>query len=157
MDPYVESSGDWPDFHLRFITHCAEQLADRLPRNYRARAQERQVGDSLRAFIDDLSAAGEARRVLVFVFSEFGRRLSENASGGTDHGTAAPVLIVGPAVRQPLIGPYPDLRGLDLEGDPQHAIDFRRVYAELLDTWLDCPSEPILGERFDPLRLIEPS
>src|SRR5438270_9479874 len=55
----------------------------------------REVGGSLKAFLDDLNQAGEGRRVVVLVFSEFGRRLAENASGGTDHGTAAPVSLPG--------------------------------------------------------------
>jgi uncharacterized protein (DUF1501 family) len=114
----------------------------------------REMGDALKAFVDDLTKSGEAGRVLVLVFSEFGRRLTENASGGTDHGTAAPVLLAGGAVRAGLHGPYPNLEDL-ADGDPKHAIDFRRVYATVLDQWLACPSEPILGEKFEPLTLLK--
>jgi uncharacterized protein (DUF1501 family) len=107
----------------------------------------REVGDSLRAFQDDLKQAGQAERVVTLVFSEFGRRLRENASGGTDHGTAAPVFLIGARVRPGLHGPYPDLQHL-VDGDPRHGVDFRQIYATVLDRWLDCPSEGILGGRF---------
>jgi uncharacterized protein (DUF1501 family) len=113
----------------------------------------REVGDSLRAFLDDLQRAGQAERVVALVFSEFGRRLPENGSAGTDHGTAAPVFLLGPGVRPGVHGPNPNLRDL-VEDDPRHAIDFRRVYATLLDQWLTCPSEPVLGGRFEHLQLL---
>ena len=113
----------------------------------------REMGDALQAFLDDLSASGDARRVLVLVFSEFGRRLTENASGGTDHGTAAPVLLLGGGVRPGLHGPCPNLADL-ADGDPKHAIDFRRVYAALLQAWLGVPADKVLGEKFDPLEVV---
>jgi uncharacterized protein (DUF1501 family) len=113
----------------------------------------REVGDSLRAFLDDLTRASQAERVLVLVFSEFGRRLAENGSQGTDHGTAAPVLLLGPGVSAGIHGPNPNLRDLD-DGDPRFAIDFRRVYATLLERWLDCPSAPVLGGRFEALPVL---
>jgi uncharacterized protein (DUF1501 family) len=113
----------------------------------------REVGDSLKAFLDDLGKAGHGQRVLVLVFSEFGRRLGENASAGTDHGTAAPVFLLGGAVKPGVHGPYPNLRDLD-DGDPKFAIDFRRVYATLLDGWLGCPSEKVLGEKFAALPVV---
>jgi uncharacterized protein (DUF1501 family) len=90
---------------------------------------------------------------VVLVFSEFGRRLAENASAGTDHGTAAPVFLLGSPVKSGLHGPYPNLRDL-ADGDPKHAIDFRRVYATLLDRWLDCPSDKVLGQKFEPLPVL---
>src|SRR4029077_14204212 len=86
-------------------------------------------------------------RVLMLVFSEFGRRLGENASGGTDHGTAAPVFLLGGSVRPGLHGPYPNLQDLQ-DGDPKHALDFRQVYATVLDQWLGCSSEKVLGGKF---------
>lgn len=113
----------------------------------------REVGDALKAFLDDLSASGDARRALVLVFSEFGRRLAENASGGTDHGTAAPVFLLGGGVRPGLHGPCPNLTDL-ADGDPKHAIDFRQVYATVLDGWLACPSQTVLGEKFRPLSVL---
>ena len=111
------------------------------------------MGESLRAFLEDLRQAREAERVLVLVFSEFGRRLAENGSAGTDHGTAAPVFLLGPGVRAGVHGPLPDLQNLE-DGDPRHAIDFRRVYATVLDGWLNCPAERILGGRFEHLPLL---
>jgi uncharacterized protein (DUF1501 family) len=113
----------------------------------------RELGTSLRTFLDDLEKSGEADRVLVLVFSEFGRRLTENASGGTDHGTAAPVFLLGRPVKAGLHGPYPDLTYLD-DGDPRHAIDFRRIYATMLDRWLGIPHRDILGSTFEPLPLL---
>jgi uncharacterized protein (DUF1501 family) len=113
----------------------------------------RQTGDSLGAFLGDLRRAGEADRILVLVFSEFGRRLAENASGGTDHGTAAPVFLLGPAVRAGLHGPCPDLEDL-MDGDPKFALDFRRIYATVLDRWLACPSDQVVGGNFAHLPLL---
>jgi uncharacterized protein (DUF1501 family) len=114
----------------------------------------REIGESLRAFLDDLDQAGESERVLVLVFSEFGRRLAENASGGTDHGTAAPVLLLGPRVQAGVHGPYPNLQDLR-DGDPKHAIDFRQVYATILDQWLGCPSAEALGASFAHLPVLQ--
>jgi uncharacterized protein (DUF1501 family) len=113
-----------------------------------------ELGASVEAFVADLVKSGEAGRVVVLVFSEFGRRLAENGSAGTDHGTAAPLFLVGPAVKPGLHGPYPNLRDLDEGGDPKFAIDFRRVYAALLDRWLGCPSEKVLGARFEPVPIV---
>jgi uncharacterized protein (DUF1501 family) len=113
----------------------------------------RELSGSVRAFLDDLTKSGEADRVLVLAFSEFGRRLAENASGGTDHGTAAPVFLLGKPARGGLYGPHPDLENLD-DGDPAFAIDFRRVYATVLDGWLDVPAEAVLGTPYDPLPLL---
>jgi uncharacterized protein (DUF1501 family) len=112
-----------------------------------------EMGTALKAFLDDLTKTGDAGRVLVLVFSEFGRRLTENASGGTDHGTAAPVLLAGGGVRPGLHGPCPNLADL-ADGDPKHAIDFRRVYATVLDRWLGCPGAAILGEKFEHLTVL---
>jgi uncharacterized protein (DUF1501 family) len=89
----------------------------------------------------------------VLVFSEFGRRVQENASGGTDHGAAGPVFLLGPRVNAGIHGTAPDLVNL-VDGDPVHTTDFRRIYATILERWLDCPSEPILGQRFAPLDLL---
>jgi uncharacterized protein (DUF1501 family) len=114
----------------------------------------REVSDSLKAFSDDLNKAGEGKRVLVLVFSEFGRRLTENASAGTDHGTAAPVLLTGSGVKAGIHGPYPNLQDLDAGGDPKHAIDFREVYATVLDKWLGCPSAKVLGTKFTHLPIL---
>src|SRR5262249_7040926 len=86
--------------------------------------------------------------VLVFTFSEFGRRLRENAEAGTDHGTAAPVLILGSAVRGGLFGDNPSLKDLD-QGDLKYGIDVRSVYATILNRWLDADAREILGRNFE--------
>jgi uncharacterized protein (DUF1501 family) len=112
-----------------------------------------ELGESIGAFIDDLERSGEASRVLVLVYSEFGRRLTENGGGGTDHGTAAPVFLIGGGIRSGLHGVHPDLRDL-VDGDPKFVIDFRRIYAAILDRWLGCDSSAVMRERFEPLGMI---
>jgi uncharacterized protein (DUF1501 family) len=112
------------------------------------------LGDSTKAFVDDLKAQGNLQRVLVMTFSEFGRRVAENANGGTDHGAAAPMFIVGNRVKAGLLGSYPSLAPQDLfEGDVKFNVDFRQVYAGVLETWLKTKSAPILGRRFAPLEV----
>jgi uncharacterized protein (DUF1501 family) len=112
-----------------------------------------ELSRSVRTFLGDLDRSGDGQRVTVLIFSEFGRRLHENASAGTDHGTAAPVFLIGRRVRGGLYGPYPDLAHLK-DDDPEHAIDFRRVYATVLDQWLKLSSDITLGGTFDSLPLI---
>jgi uncharacterized protein (DUF1501 family) len=112
-----------------------------------------QLNLALGSFVGELKEAGELDRVLVLVFSEFGRRLNENGSGGTDHGTAAPVFLVGGGVKAGVHGPYPDLQNL-ADGDPRHAIDFRRVYATVLEDWLGIPARVVLGRAFEKLELL---
>jgi uncharacterized protein (DUF1501 family) len=88
-------------------------------------------------------------------FSEFGRRVTENANGGTDHGAAAPMFIVGNKVKAGLLGTYPSLAPQDLfEGDIKYNVDFRNVYAGVLESWLKTKSVSILGRQFEPLQLI---
>jgi uncharacterized protein (DUF1501 family) len=113
------------------------------------------LGDSTKAFVDDLKAQGNLPRVLVMTFSEFGRRVTENANGGTDHGAAAPMFIVGNKVKAGLLGKYPSLAPQDLfEGDIKYNVDFRNVYAGVLESWLKTKSAPILGRQFEPLQLV---
>ncbi len=109
-----------------------------------------ELSDSVAAFHRDLSEAGQADRVALLTFSEFGRRVAENASNGTDHGAAAPLFVVGPVAKPGLVGNHPSLDDLD-DGDLKHHTDFRRVYASLLETWLGCPAAPVIGEGFAPL------
>lgn len=104
-----------------------------------------ELSGAVSAFVDDLARRGQLDRVLVLCFSEFGRRVRENASQGTDHGTAAPVFLAGGLVQPGIIGAHPSLTDLDGEGDLKFHTDFRRLYATLLESWLDCPSEPVLG------------
>jgi len=111
-----------------------------------------ELSGALRAFLDDLAAAKLAERVVVLCFSEFGRRVAENGSDVTDHGTAGPVLLAGPMVRPGLVGPTPNL--LDLhDGDLKWSIDFRRVYATVLEHWLGLSCQVALGETIPPLPL----
>ncbi len=102
---------------------------------------------TIRAFYQDLSASENDARVLTMVFSEFGRRVSQNASGGTDHGTAAPMFLVGPMVKPGLIGDHPSLSDLD-NGDLKYKIDFRSVYASILEDWLSADSKTILERSY---------
>lgn len=106
-----------------------------------------QVASSLNAFYKDLKAQGNNGRVLTMVFSEFGRRVRMNASGGTDHGTAAPMYFVGDMVRPGLLGNHPSLSDLD-QGDLKFNVDFRSLYASVLEDWMKTPSPPVLGEAF---------
>jgi uncharacterized protein (DUF1501 family) len=108
-----------------------------------------QLGSALAAFADDLAARGQLDRVLTLVFSEFGRRVEENASRGTDHGAAAPLLLVGSRVKPGLIGKHPRLDDL-ADGDLKFHTDFRSVYASVLSQWLGWPAAPVLGEGFTP-------
>jgi uncharacterized protein (DUF1501 family) len=119
-------------------------------------AQAQLLGDfarSIRAFLDDLAAAKLADGVLLMAFSEFGRRPTENGSLGTDHGTAGPVILAGPKLKAGLIGETPRLGDL-VDGDLKWSIDFRRVYATLLEAWLGLPAEAVLGQRFAPLPML---
>ena len=113
------------------------------------------LGDSMKAFVQDLKAQGNMQRVLVMTFSEFGRRVQENANGGTDHGAAAPMFIVGNKVNAGLLGAYPSLAPQDLyQGDIKYNVDFRSVYAAVLENWLNTQSVPILGKQFQPLAVV---
>ncbi|MSQ90390.1 MAG: DUF1501 domain-containing protein [Phycisphaerales bacterium] len=113
----------------------------------------RQVGDALLAFQNDLKAQGNATRVVTMVFSEFGRRVRQNASGGTDHGTAAPMFLMGEGVKAGVHGTHPSLTDLD-QGDLKFTCDFRSVYATVLDSWMGAPSKKILGASYPNLKLL---
>lgn len=111
------------------------------------------VSESLGAFLSDLRARGHAERVLVMAFSEFGRRVAENGSAGTDHGAAAPMFLVGDRVKAGVHGGAPDLADLD-GGDLRHTVDFRQVYASVLESWPGTDSRAILGREFRALPVI---
>ena len=91
----------------------------------------RELDEALKAFVEDLHQAGEGKRVVVLVFSEFGRRAHENGSKGTDHGAAAPMFVLGGKVKAGIYGKMPSLADLD-DGDLKYTTDFRRVYAKRL-------------------------
>jgi uncharacterized protein (DUF1501 family) len=129
-----------------FDTHAGQEFAHQ--------ALLAELSQAIAGFLRNLKAARLDRRVLVLAYSEFGRRLDENASGGTDHGTAAPTLIAGPAVKGGLLGTAPDLKNLDDAGDPRFTTDFRDIYAKLLKTWLKIDPTPILGERKPALEIV---
>lgn len=111
------------------------------------------LSDSLLAFQTDLAAMNADDSVLTLAFSEFGRRVHENANGGTDHGTASEMFIVGKPVHGGLYGEYPSLTDLD-QGDLKYTTDFRSVYATVLDRWLGTNSQIVLGNQFEDLRFI---
>jgi len=113
----------------------------------------RQVGSSLLAFYKDIKAQDNNGRVLTMVFSEFGRRVRQNGSGGTDHGTAAPMYLVGDMVRPGLLGDHPSLTRLD-EGDLVFNVDFRSVYASVLDEWMKADSKAILGRPYRKAKIL---
>ncbi|MBM7868117.1 DUF1501 domain-containing protein [Heliobacterium gestii] len=112
--------------------------------------QLKQVDEAVSHFCQDLDESGKADQVLLLLFSEFGRRVHENASGGTDHGTAGPVFFIGAPVKGGLYGEYPSLTDLD-QGDLKFTTDFRRLYATVIDRFLGGSSETVLGGRFDPI------
>ena len=112
----------------------------------------RELADSLAAFDGALAAQGDADRVVTFVFSEFGRRIHENASGGTDHGAGNPVLLLGAPVHGGVHGQAPALDG-ELDRDVPVSTDFRCAYASLL-AWLGLPPEAALPGSFEPLPLL---
>lgn len=110
-------------------------------------------GESVRKFQETLQSDGTADRVVTMVFSEFGRRVKQNASGGTDHGTAAPMFLIGQRVKSGIHGSLPDLDDLD-DGDLKYGIDFRSVYASVLSDWFAVDPAPVLTQRFDTIPLI---
>jgi uncharacterized protein (DUF1501 family) len=114
----------------------------------------RQLGDSLNAFYKDMKAQGNSGRVLTMVFSEFGRRVTQNASGGTDHGCAAPMYFIGEKVKPGLLGTHPSLTDLD-DGDLRFNVDFRSVYTAVLEDWMGAPADKILGKQFKKAKIIK--
>jgi uncharacterized protein (DUF1501 family) len=112
------------------------------------------LSGALSAFLKDLSTAKLADRVAVVCFSEFGRTVRENGSAGTDHGTAGPVFLLGEKVKGGLVGETPSLADLDpVHGDVKVGIDFRRVYATVLEKWLGLTAKGILAGEFETLPL----
>jgi uncharacterized protein (DUF1501 family) len=107
------------------------------------------LDSAVSAFYQDLAAHGKADKVLIATWSEFGRRPKENASGGTDHGAAAPLLLIGDPVKSGLYGAEPSLTSLDSTGNLRFAVDFRSVYQEILGGHLGADANEILGASFD--------
>jgi uncharacterized protein (DUF1501 family) len=113
-----------------------------------------QVGTAVAGFFGQLKQGGNDERVLLATYSEFGRRVNENGSKGTDHGSGSCMLVVGPGVKAGAVGKHPSLSDLDA-GDLRFHTDFRRVYATLLDGWLGCDSRAVLGAKFEPVPLLK--
>src|SRR5438046_1527276 len=136
---YYASQGD-------FDTHAGQM-----------NAHERLMGefnDAVTAFVADLKQQGNFERVLLMTFSEFGRRVAENANGGTDHGAAAPLFVLGGAVKPGLFGKHPSLVDLD-HGDLKFNTDFRSVYGTVLDRWLKAPDEKVSGGNMRARAIVE--
>lgn len=113
-----------------------------------------QLDAGLKSFFMDLKQQGNDKRVILMTFSEFGRRVSENASAGTDHGKASCLFLAGPGIKGGLHGKHPSLTDLS-EGDIKHTVDFRSVYGTLLQDWMKAPSiKPILGAIYPNMGLI---
>jgi uncharacterized protein (DUF1501 family) len=106
------------------------------------------LADGLFALYTDLLQHGKADNVVVMTWSEFGRRVEENGSQGTDHGTAAPMFVLGNPVNKGIFGEPPSLSSLDSDGNLKYTIDFRSVYATVLDRWLGASSKDVLGGSF---------
>lgn len=113
-----------------------------------------QFSNAVKAFYDDLKAQENDKRVLTMSFSEFGRRVYQNASQGTDHGTASQMFLVGPMVRAGVLNDHPSLSDLD-NGDLKYTTDFRRVYAGILDGWLKADSKKILEGTYKPVQVVK--
>lgn len=105
---------------------------------------------AVNAFQKEMEAIGKADKVMVLVFSEFGRRVYENASGGTDHGQAGPMMLIGKGVKGGFHGASPDLQNL-VDGDLKWNVDFREVYAMALDQWMGGDSAAVLGQAYKPI------
>lgn len=129
-----------------FDTHTGQQN--------RHRQLMQQLADGMQAFLGQLKADKLLDRVLVLTFSEFGRRVQENSSGGTDHGEAAPLFLFGGKVNAGVHEPHPALDKLH-RGDLAYGCDFRRVYATVLDEWLGTPTKKVLGRGFPRLRILQ--
>jgi uncharacterized protein (DUF1501 family) len=112
-----------------------------------------ELSSAITAFMGDLKGHGHADRVLVATFSEFGRRVAENGSLGTDHGAASQMFVISPKCKSGVIGTHPSLSDLD-DGDLKFHTDFRSVYATLLERWLSISSEPVLRGAFRPVEFV---
>ena len=112
------------------------------------------LSDALSAFYADLKAHGRDQDVVIMTWSEFGRRVQSNGSGGTDHGSAGVQFVLGTPVRGGLYGEYPSLTDL-VNGNLKHTTDFRSVYATLVEEWLGANADLVLGGRFPRLAFLQ--
>ncbi len=112
------------------------------------------LNDSVKAFVKDLKSNNRFNDVLLFTFSEFGRRVAQNASAGTDHGKANNMFFIGGGLKQKgIYNPLPDLTNLD-DGDVKFQLDFKQVYATVLNKWLGADADLILKQQIKPLDFI---
>jgi uncharacterized protein (DUF1501 family) len=131
--------------HGSFDTHVSQKAT-----------QDRLLGEfseAISAFYNDLASHGNDKKVLTLTFSEFGRRIAENGSRGTDHGEASPLFAIGGGVKGGLYGATPDLSNTNM-GNVRFTTDFRSVYATVLERWLGRPSTKILSGNFEQLPII---
>jgi uncharacterized protein (DUF1501 family) len=113
-----------------------------------------EMNDAINAFVKDLRSNNRFEDVLMMSFSEFGRRVSQNASGGTDHGTANNMFFIGGGLKQKgILNPLPDLSDLQ-DGDLKHSVDFKNVYATVLKNWLQADDMRIMGRQFEYLQFV---
>jgi uncharacterized protein (DUF1501 family) len=112
-----------------------------------------QFSDAIKAFYDDLAAHGLDTSVLTVTFSEFGRRIEENGSRGTDHGEGSPLFLIGGGVKGGIYGQAPDLSSTNM-GNVRFTTDFRSIYATVLERWLGRPSAPVLNGTFEQIRVL---
>jgi len=168
----VQNKAKYPDSRLATdLKLVAQMIASGLPtrvyyvtlggfdtHSQQANRHERlmtDLGGAMAAFVEDLKALGHLDRTTVMTFIEFGRRVTENGSAGTDHGEAAPLFIAGGAPLKPgFHGTAPTLDPATLHrGDVPFNLDFRRIYATVLKTWLRADDTKVLGKKFDPIEL----
>ena len=107
------------------------------------------------SFFETLKKTGHDGRVRLMTFSEFGRRVRENGSRGTDHGAASCLFVAGPSIKGGVVGEHPSLADLD-DDDLKFHTDFRRIYASLIDDWLGCDSKAVLGTKWEHVKALEP-
>ncbi|HEV8083830.1 MAG TPA: DUF1501 domain-containing protein [Chitinophagaceae bacterium] len=113
-----------------------------------------QLNDAMAAFVKDLKDNNRFQDVMMMTFSEFGRRVSQNASGGTDHGTANNMFFISGGLKEKgLLNAMPDLNDLN-DGDLKHTVDFKNVYATVLNKWLGADDKEILGKQYDFMKFI---
>ncbi len=113
-----------------------------------------ELNDAVKAFTADMKSNNRFQDVLMMTFSEFGRRVSQNASNGTDHGTANNMFFIGGGLKEKgVLNPMPDLSNLN-DGDLKHTVDFKNVYATVLNKWLGTDDKKVLGKKYDYLKFI---
>lgn len=116
-------------------------------------ARMRELDEALGVFLQDIHGTPAGKNVIVVAFSEFGRRVHENASGGTDHGVAGPMLVAGSSVKGGIYGKHPSLKDLD-DGDLKHTTDFRSVYGTVIEKWFGADQAQVLDKRYTPLAFV---